>query len=62
MKRILLLFFMLSPALAAAAPSLMFETEMHDFGSVTQGDQLEYTFDFVNIGTDGLSINRLTAS
>jgi hypothetical protein len=62
MRRILCIFFILFPVLAGAEPSLMFENEMHDFGSVSQGDQLEHTFDFVNTGTADLSITRLTAS
>ena len=62
MKKILTVILVLVPALACAAPFLMFETETHDFGSVTQGDQLEYTFDLMNTGTDDLSIDRLTAS
>ena len=62
MKRILPVIFILFPAVVCAAPSLMFETELYDFGTITQGDQLEYTFDFMNMGSDDLSIKRLTAS
>lgn len=52
----------LFPALVYAGPSITFESELHDFGTVTQGDILEFAFEFTNTGTEALLIKRLTPS
>jgi len=52
----------LFPGLVYAEPSIRFESELHDFGTVTQGNLLEFAFEFTNIGTEELLIKRLTAS
>jgi len=52
----------LFPGLVYAEPSIRFESELHDFGTVTQGDLLEFAFEFTNTGTEELLIKRLTAS
>lgn len=62
MKKMILLVFALFPALAWAQPSLDFKTEKHDFGTVGQGPQLEYAFEFVNAGSEELIIKRVNTS
>jgi hypothetical protein len=62
MKRLLFLLVILFPCVVHAGPSVRFETELHDFGSVKQGDLLECKFEFANSGTEDLLIKRLTAS
>ncbi len=52
----------LFPTFALAEPSLVFQSEKHDFGKVVQGEQLEYTFEFTNMGTDDLIIELLNTS
>ncbi len=61
MKRLILILF-LFPGLAYAEPSIRFDSELHDFGTVKQGDFLEFAFEFINAGNEELLINRLTAS
>jgi uncharacterized protein DUF1573 len=56
---VLLVWF---PALAWAAPAIEFQSEKHDFGSVIQGAQLEYQFEFSNRGTDELIIDSVNTS
>lgn len=62
MKRIILIALLLLPTIASAAPSVKFTVETHDFGKVGEGEQLEYTFEFVNAGADDLLIEKLTTS
>ena len=52
----------LFPALGYAEPSIRFENELHDFGTVKQGDLLEFAFQFTNTGTEDLLIKLLTSS
>jgi hypothetical protein len=62
MKKILFVLVAFFPALAWAGPALTFDTDKHDFGSVRQGAQLEYTFEFVNSGTNDLIIENVKTS
>ncbi len=63
MKRsLILLVILLLPGLVHAEPSIKFESEEHDFGTVRQGDFLEFAFEFTNTGTEDLFIKGLTAS
>lgn len=62
MRRIVIMFAVLFPALAYAGPFISFENELHDFGFVTQGILLEHAFEFTNVGTEELLIERLTPS
>ena len=62
MKRFLIVLVILFPGLVHAGPSIQFESELHDFGAVKQGDVLEFAFEFTNTGTEELLIKRLTAS
>ncbi len=53
---------------APAAPAnpnqadFKFETEVHDFGTVKEGVQAEWTFKFTNIGKEPLVITNVQAS
>jgi hypothetical protein len=62
MKRLLILLVILLPGLVYAGPSIKFESEQHDFGTVRQSVLLEFAFEFTNTGTEELLIKRLTAS
>lgn len=37
-------------------PQIKFEEQLHNFGKIKQGDVVEYTFKFKNIGTEPLKI------
>jgi len=43
-------------------PAFKFETETHDFGTVTEGPKYEYEFKFTNTGKEPLIINNVRAS
>ena len=63
MRRLILVMMFFIPAIAAAEPSLVFETEKHDFGTVLQSaGQLEYVFTLTNTGTDMLIIEQVNTS
>jgi hypothetical protein len=62
MKRLFIIAVLLLPGLVHAQPSIRFEIEQHDFGTVKQNDLLEFTYEFTNTGTEDLLIKRLTAS
>ncbi len=62
MQKLILLMIALFPTFAWAEPSLEFQAEKHDFGKVVQGEQLEYTFEFTNRGTDDLIIEQVNTS
>jgi hypothetical protein len=61
MKKIILML-LLFPTFAWAQPAIEFTTEKHDFGNVIQGAQLEYTFEFINAGSDELIIKEVNTS
>ena len=61
-KRIVIVMMLCLPSLAYGDPSIEFVREAHDFGHVEQGEQLEYTFDFSNTGTEELIIERIETS
>lgn len=61
MKKIILIL-LLFPAFAWAQPALEFTVEKHDFGKVIRGAQLEYTFEFINAGSDELIIKEVNTS
>lgn len=60
MKKIVIILVMCFPALAYANPVITFESETHNFGHVTHGESLEYSFDFTNEGTEELVIQRIS--
>ena len=62
MQKIFFLIFVLFPTLGWAQPSIEFQTEKHDFGTVNQGVQLEYKFEFTNNGSDELFISEINTS
>ena len=63
MKKIFAFFFFMTfPLVAFAQPDIVFEQETHDFGSVAQGELLEYTFSFTNKGTEDLFIEKVASS
>ena len=62
MKQIVFILWLLFPAWVWAQPSLVFTVENHDFGYVIQGVQLEYTFEFMNAGSEELIIKEVNTS
>ncbi len=63
MRPILVIIAMLLlPAVAHAAPSIRFESDTHDFGQIKPGDEVRFTFKFLNAGTDDLIINKIHSS
>lgn len=48
--------------LSYANPSIEFVSETYDFGHVIPGEQVEYTFEFTNVGTEELIIERIESS
>ncbi len=60
MKTIVIILLLCFPVLAFANPVITFESETHNFGHVGQGEWLEYSFDFTNVGTDELVIQRIS--
>jgi Protein of unknown function (DUF1573) len=53
------LFF---PALSYAQPSIAFDAEEHDFGTVAPVDAIEHVFEFSNTGDQDLIIQKLSSS
>ncbi|WP_183573395.1 DUF1573 domain-containing protein [Mucilaginibacter sp. X5P1] len=47
---------------ATNAPVMKFEYSMHDFGKITQGDKVNYKFNFTNTGKSPLIISNAVAS
>jgi hypothetical protein len=43
-------------------PEMTFEKEMHDFGTITEGDQVEHVFEFTNTGEAPLIISNAKSS
>jgi len=63
MKRcVLLVFLFILPAFAYAQPSIKFDEETHDFGTVPRGDAIEHDFVFTNSGDQELIIEKLIPS
>jgi hypothetical protein len=62
MKSFIFILLALFPTLVWAQPVIEFKTEHHDFGQVSQGPQLEYTFEFANAGSDELIIRDVDTS
>jgi hypothetical protein len=59
MKLFILALLLTIPVIASGEPSIVFQTETHDFGAVRQGEQLKFTFEFSNSGTDELIISQV---
>ncbi len=63
MKKIFLLVFLfLFPAISYCQPSIVFDAESYDFGTVSKGDPIEHDFDFTNKGDKDLTIEKLVPS
>lgn len=62
MKKFILILLLLAPSLVYAQPSITFQNEIHDFGEVLQGAELEHTFEFSNSGTEDLEISKVSTS
>lgn len=56
------LFILIFPLLVQAQPSIVFTEENAKAGEVQQGQEAEYTFEFVNKGTSELVIEKVTSS
>ena len=61
-KIIFAAFLLLLPAIAFAQPSIVFDMEQHDFGTIEKAGVLEFSFDFRNEGTEDLEINKVIPS
>lgn len=62
MKKFILIMALFVPSLVYAQPSITFQDEVHDFGEVLQGAELEHTFEFRNSGTEDLEIKKVSTS
>jgi hypothetical protein len=61
-KIFLLIFLFLFPAISYSQPSITFDTEDYDFGTVIQCDTLEHAFIFTNTGNEDLVVEKVSAS
>ncbi len=50
------------PAQAGTAPQMVFSEEKHDFGKITQGEKVSYSFVFKNTGGSDLVISSALGS
>jgi hypothetical protein len=48
-----------SSATSAHGPRIEFAEKSHDFGDITQGDKVNYTFKFTNTGTEPLVLSKV---
>jgi hypothetical protein len=51
-----------TPAPDADAPTVIYETDVHDFGTIKQGDNGTYEFKFTNTGTTPVIISNAKGS
>jgi len=51
-----------TPADPSKSPVILFENTEYDFGNVLEGDVVEYTFKFKNVGAMPLIISKATAT
>lgn len=61
-KVVLLAILLLIPVFSYAQPSIVFDSENYDFGTVGRGDSIEHTFEFTNSGNEELVIEKLVPS
>jgi Protein of unknown function (DUF1573) len=61
-KIFLFVFLFIFPAVSYSQPSITFDAEDHDFGTIVQGDTLEHVFNFKNTGNEDLIVEKVSAS
>ncbi len=61
-KIFLLAFLFIFPAISYSQPSITFDTENYDFGTIAPSDAIEHSFDFTNTGDEDLVIEKLVPS
>ena len=61
-KFLLLIFLFLFPAISYAQPSIVFDSETYNFGTIENGDTLKHTFTITNAGTEDLVIEKVTST
>ncbi len=61
-KFVLLILFVLFPAICYAQPSIVFDVENRDLGALPDTDLIEYTFEFTNAGDQELVVDKLITS
>jgi hypothetical protein len=61
-KIVLLISLFVLPVIAYAQPSISFDSESYDFGTVPQGKLIEHTFEVSNAGEAELIIQKLVPS
>ncbi len=61
-KIIFLIFLLLFPVLTYAQPSISFDSESYDFGTVSQGQPIEHIFEVSNTGDAEVIIQKLVPS
>gem|GEM_PF-1262386 len=61
-KMVFLIFLLVFPAIAYAQPSISFDSESYDFGTIPQGKAIEHTFEVSNAGTAELVIQKVIPS
>jgi hypothetical protein len=59
---VLAFFCLLTGVTLGQGPMIAWEKTKHDFGDVTQGDKVEYTFKFTNTGSTPLIITNVEVS
>ena len=64
MRRVILFIFLtiFIPSVSFAQPVIEFVSESYNAGTVTQGDIVEYNFEFSNKGDENLVIEKVTSS
>lgn len=74
MKNLLITFLMMAFSVAGVyaqndakevnknAPKFKFKEEVHDFGTLKEGPQVEHVFEFTNVGKEPLIIQNASAS
>jgi hypothetical protein len=61
-KFFLMTILLLLPVFAYAQPSITFDSEEHDFGTVAPAGIIEHVFEFTNTGDQDLVIQKLSSS
>ena len=61
-KFFLLAFLFFFPAIAYSQPSITFDAENYDFGTVAPSEAIEHTFEFANTGDEELVIEKVVPS